>query len=101
MTIVPDSQVEQFEELIKTLPEKVTLENSYLVKALRALYDSLSDDQKKLIPEEDVRKLETAEEKTNELNRAAAERFTIAVNAIPRSEAGEGKGMLDAAYTTT
>ena len=97
VTIVPDSQVEQFEELIKTLPEKVTLENSYLVKALRALYDSLSDDQKKLIPEEDVRKLETAEEKTNELNRAAAERFTIAVNAIPRSEAGEGKGMLDAA----
>ena len=75
----------------------MTLENSYLVKALRALYDSLSDDQKKLIPEEDVRKLETAEEKTNELNRAAAERFTIAVNAIPRSEAGEGKGMLDAA----
>ena len=97
VTIVPDSQVEQFEELIKTLPEKVTLENSYLVKALRALYDSLSDDQKKLIPEEDVRKLETAEEKTNELNRAAAERFTIAMNAIPRSEAGEGKGMLDAA----
>ena len=97
VTIVPDSQVEQFEELIKTLPEKVTLENSYLVKALRALYDSLSDDQKKLIPEEDVRKLETAEEKINELNRAAAERFTIAVNAIPRSEAGEGKGMLDAA----
>ena len=97
VTIVPDSQVEQFEELIKTLPEKVTLENSYLVKALRALYDSLSDDQKKLIPEEDVRKLEAAEEKINELNRAAAEQFTIAVNSIAQSEAGEGKGMLDVA----
>ena len=97
VTIVPDSQVEQFEELINTLPEKVTLENSYLVKALRALYDSLSDDQKKLIPEEDVRKLEAAEEKINELNRAAAEQFTIAVNSIAQSEAGEGKGMLDVA----
>ena len=103
VTIVPDSQVQQFEELIKTLPEKVTLENSDLVKALRALYDSLSDDQKKLIPEGDVNKLTDAEEKIKELKEAAekdekiAEQFTAAVNAVPGAKAGTEKGLLDKA----
>ena len=101
VTIVPDSQVEQFKELLRTLPENVTLEDENLVKTLRVMYDALTDNQKKLIPAEDVRKLEDAEEKIRELkeqaDREAAEKFTAVVNAVPGAEAGTEKGLLDAA----
>ena len=105
VTIVPDSQVQAFEEGLKTLPEDVTLEDEDLVKMLRTMYDDLNDGQKKQITADEVKKLTDAEEKIQELKEAAekakdeevAEQFTTAVNAVPGNRAGEGKGLVDAA----
>ena len=97
VTIVPDSQVEQFKGLISTLPADVGLEDADLVETLRALYDSLTENQKKMIPEEDLKKLIEAEEQIGKLNKAIAERFTAAVNAVPGNKAGEGKYLVDKA----
>ena len=58
VTIVPDSQVSQFEEGLKTLPENVTRDDEELVEALCILYDGLRADQKSQIPEESVKKLQ-------------------------------------------
>ena len=104
VTIVPDSQVQAFEEGLKTLPEDVTLEDEDLVKMLRTMYDDLNDGQKKQITADEVKKLTDAEEKIQELKEAAekakdeevAEQFTTAVNAVPGNRAGEGKGLVDA-----
>lgn len=67
------------------------------------MYDIFSENQKNLIPEEDVRKFEAAEAKIRELKEQEAadaeisERFTAAVNAVPGNKAGEGKGLVDEA----
>jgi hypothetical protein len=100
VTIIPDSQVEQVMAVISALPDDVTLEDEELVEAARYMYDLLSENQKTLIPEEAVRKLEEAEAKIRELKEAAqavAEQFTEAVNAVPGNKAGEGKGLVDKA----
>ena len=100
VTIIPDSQVEQVMAVISMLPDDVTLEDEELVEAARYMYDLLSENQKTLIPEEAVRKLEEAEAKIRELKEAAqavAEQFTEAVNAVPGNKAGEGKGLVDKA----
>ena len=95
VTIVPDSLIEMFTELIGKIPENVTLESSTLVDVLEAVYDSLSESQKKLISEEDFWKQLEAELKIGDLKEA--ERFIEAVNAVAGNKAGEGKGILDKA----
>ena len=70
VSIVPDSQVQQFEDALGTLPADVTRDDEELVAALRKLYDSLTDDQKKQIPEDDAKKMEAAEKKIEELKAA-------------------------------
>ena len=69
VTIVPDTQVSQFEEGLKTLPEDVTRDDEELVEALRTLYDGLRADQKSQIPEEDLKRLEAAENTLANLTR--------------------------------
>ena len=106
VTIIPDSQVEQFIEAVEVLPlpENLTLEDKATVDALRELYDSLSEQQKGLIPDEVKWKFTDAEARIRELEEqvaaadmAVAERFTAAVNAVPGNKAGEGKGLVDKA----
>ena len=58
---------------LKALPavDKITLEDKESVKAARDAYDALNEDQKKLVPEEQVKALTDAETKIAELQKAA------------------------------
>ena len=58
---------------LKALPavDKITLEDKESVKAARDAYDALNEDQKKLVPEEQVKALTEAETKIAELQKAA------------------------------
>lgn len=58
---------------LKNLPavDKITLEDKESVKAARDAYDALNEDQKKLVPEEQVKVLTDAETKITELQKAA------------------------------
>ena len=58
---------------LKNLPaaEKIILEDKESVKAARDAYDALNEDQKKLVPEEQVKALTDAEAKIAELQKAA------------------------------
>ena len=58
---------------LKNLPavDKITLEDKESVKAARDAYDALNEDQKKLVPEEQVKALTEAETKIAELQKAA------------------------------
>ena len=58
---------------LKNLPavDKITLEDKESVKAARDAYDALNEDQKKLVPEEQVKALTEAEAKIAELQKAA------------------------------
>lgn len=58
---------------LKDLPavDKITLEDKESVKAARDAYDALNEDQKKLVPEEQVKALTEAEAKIAELQKAA------------------------------
>ena len=58
---------------LKNLPavDKITLEDKESVKAARDAYDALNEDQKKLVPEEQVKALTEAEAKIAELLKAA------------------------------
>ena len=58
---------------LKNLPavDKITLEDKESVKAARDAYDALNEDQKKLVPEEQVKALTDAETKIAELQKAA------------------------------
>ena len=58
---------------LKNLPaaEKIILEDKESVKAARDAYDALNEDQKKLVPEEQVKALTDAETKIAELQKAA------------------------------
>lgn len=58
---------------LKNLPavDKITLEDKESVKAARDAYDTLNEDQKKLVPEEQVKALTDAETKIAELQKAA------------------------------
>ena len=58
---------------LKNLPavDKITLEDKESVKAAREAYDALNEDQKKLVPEEQVKALTEAEAKIAELQKAA------------------------------
>lgn len=51
--------------------DKITLEDKESVKAARDAYDALNEEQKKLIPEEQVKALTEAETKIAELQKAA------------------------------
>ena len=93
--------------LIKALPSPITVDDEEQIKAARTAYDALTADQQKLIPDEEE-KLEEAEEDLDEakqyvIDKAKADEFTAAVEAIRKGAAGEQKGLLDAAsaiYTT-
>lgn len=58
---------------LKNLPavDKIALEDKESVKAARDAYDALNEDQKKLVPEEQVKALTEAETKIAELQKAA------------------------------
>lgn len=58
---------------LKNLPavDKIALEDKESVKAARDAYDALNEDQKKLVPEEQVKALTEAEAKIAELQKAA------------------------------
>ena len=58
---------------LKNLPavDKITLEDKESVKAARDAYDALNEDQKKLVPEEQVKALTEAETKVAEFQKAA------------------------------
>ena len=58
---------------LKDLPavDKITLEDKESVKAARDAYDALNEDQKKLVPEEQVKALTEVETKIAELQKAA------------------------------
>ena len=58
---------------LKNLPavDKIALEDKESVKAARDAYDALNEDQKKLVPEEQVKALTDAETKIAELQKAA------------------------------
>ena len=58
---------------LKDLPavDKITLEDKESVKAARDAYDALNEDQKKLVPEEQVKALTEAEAKIAELQKVA------------------------------
>lgn len=58
---------------LKALPavDKIALEDKESVKAARDAYDALNEDQKKLVPEEQVKALTEAETKIAELQKAA------------------------------
>lgn len=58
---------------LKNLPavDKIELEDKESVKAARDAYDALNEDQKKLVPEEQVKALTEAETKIAELQKAA------------------------------
>lgn len=79
---------------LKALPavDKITLEDKESVKAARDAYDALNEDQKKLVPEEQVKALTDAETKIAELQKAAdkkvadekaAKAVTDQITAIP------------------
>ena len=78
---------------LKALPavDKITLEDKESVKAARDAYDALNEDQKKLVPEEQVKALTDAETKIAELQKAADEKAAKAVTdqiaAIPAVKA--------------
>ena len=89
VTIVPDSQVSQLEEGLKTLPEDVTRDDEELVEALRTLYDGLRTDQKSQIPEEDIRKLEAAENTLESLkaeDQGKADAVSALIDQLPDPE---------------
>ena len=93
--------------LINALPEEVSVDDEEKISKARAAYDELSDDQKKLIPDE-LKKLKEAEEDLEEakqyvIDKAKAEEFTAAVGEIQKGAVGEQKGKTDEAsaiYTT-
>ena len=66
---------------LKNLPavDKIALEDKESVKAARDAYDALNEDQKKLVPEEQVKALTEAETKIAELQKAADEKAAKAV----------------------
>ena len=66
---------------LKALPavDKIALEDKESVKAARDAYDALNEDQKKLVPEEQVKALTEAETKIAELQKAADEKAAKAV----------------------
>ncbi len=78
---------------LKNLPavDKIALEDKESVKAARDAYDALNEDQKKLVPEEQVKALTEAETKIAELQKAADEKAAKAVTdqiaAIPAVKA--------------
>lgn len=78
---------------LKNLPavDKIALEDKESVKAARDAYDALNEDQKKLVPEEQVKALTDAETKIAELQKAADEEAAKAVTdqiaAIPAVKA--------------
>ena len=101
VTIVPDSQVSQFEEGLKTLPEEVTRDDEELVDALRSMYDGLRTDQKSQIPEEDIRKLEAAENTLESLkaeDQGKADAVSALIDQLPDPETikPENKTAVDA-----
>ena len=99
VTIVPDTQVQAFEEGVKTLPEEVTRDDEELVEALRKMYDDLSVDQKSQIPEEDLKKLEAAEKVIEELkaeDQAKADAVTTLIDQLPDNAKPENKVAVDA-----
>lgn len=63
---------------LKALPavDKIALEDKESVKAARDAYDALNEDQKKLVPEEQVKALTDAETKIAELQKAADKKAT-------------------------
>ena len=99
VTIVPDTQVMAFEEGVKTLPEEVTRDDEELVEALRKMYDDLSADQKSQIPEEDVKKLEAAENTLEELkaeDQGKADAVATLIDQLPDNAKPENKTAVDA-----
>ena len=72
---------------LKALPavDKITLEDKESVKAARDAYDALNEDQKKLVPEEQVKALTEAEAKITQLQKAAQvkPKITLNVTSLP------------------
>ena len=72
---------------LKNLPavDKITLEDKESVKAARDAYDALNEDQKKLVPEEQVKALTEAEARITQLQKAAQvkPKITLNVTSLP------------------
>ncbi|SNU09461.1 Ig-like domain (group 2), partial [Lachnospiraceae bacterium] len=56
-----DREVEAIEKAVEELPDNVQIKDEEAVKAARKAYDSLTVEQKALVPEDTVKKLEKAE----------------------------------------
>ena len=95
-------------KLIDQLPDVAVPEKSVAVNAVYKQYIALTNGQKALIPKAEKEKLEALRKALDGKDQDAAgetvvEKFTEAVNAVPGSKAGTGKGLLDEAtaiYTT-
>ncbi len=82
----PREEINEVEEMIDNLPapDDVRLPDKDAVEAARAAYNALADDQKALVGEEYVEKLEALEEKIAELeDKAAAEAVIGQIVALP------------------
>ena len=77
-----EAVIKQIETLKET--DKLTLEDKSAVEAARAAYDALTEEQRKLVDEESVKKLKAAEDKIAELKEAveAAEKNKEAAEAV-------------------
>ena len=73
LTTKEEEKANTVADQLKNLPDvdKITLEDKESVKAARDAYDALNEDQKKLVPEEQVKALTDAETKIAELQKAA------------------------------
>ena len=76
-------------DLINALPAEAGVKDKDAVAAARAAYDKLTEDQKKLVADDVLKKLTTAEDKVKgaETDAAAVKAVTDAINALP-AEAG-------------
>lgn len=88
--------------IMENIPESAGLQDKAVIKAARAAYDKLSDDQKALISEESVKKLEDAEgalaaAEKEAADKSAAKKAANAIAALPASPTVKDKAAVTAA----
>lgn len=69
--------------MVEALPETITAEQKADVEAARKAYDALSDEQKDLIPDNILKKLEDAENALSALEDASAQSVVKMIQALP------------------
>ena len=86
------------EAVIDALPADIATSDKEQIEAAKKAYNALTADQKKLVPEDKVAKLNKAVKDIKTLeDEKVVEEFTKAVDAIKNAKAGEGKGKLTVA----